>query len=253
MSLLFTDVTGCLGKLPPKHDARTLSLLNYLRPGKLPPVPESVDFWSAVTDWPMLANDQLGDCTVAAAGHMIEQWTRYAGTEFTPSDGDVVAAYSAVSGYDPATGENDNGAAMLDVLNYWRKQGLAQHRILGYTALTRTNATSVREAIYLFGSLYAGFNLPLSAQKQTVWDVSEGPDAEPGSWGGHAVPLVGYDADGLVTVTWGSLKRLTWAFLETYCDEAYAVLSTDFINQTTHLNPDNFNLSALQRDLRMLR
>lgn len=247
--MLFTDVAGCLGKHPPKHDARTLSLLNYLRPGKLPPAPPSVDFWSKVSGWPMLGNDQLGDCTVAAAAHMIEQWTSYAGTAFTPSDADVVQAYSAVSGYDPATGENDNGAAMLDVLNYWRKQGVGQHRILAYTAAGRP---FVREAIYLFGSLYTGFNLPVSAQRQQVWDVGGEGNTEPGSWGGHAVPLVGYDADGLVAVTWGGLKRLTWAFLDAYCDEAYAVLSNDFINQTTHLNPDHFNLPALQRDLRIL-
>jgi hypothetical protein len=251
--MLFTDVAGCLGKHPPKHDARTLSLTNYLRPGKLPPAPATVDFWSKVSDWPMLGNDQLGDCTVAAAGHMIEQWTSYAGTAFTPSDAEVVEAYSAVSGYDAATGENDHGAAMLDVLNYWRKQGVARHRILGYTALGSTAGASVREAIYLFGSLYTGFNLPRSAQQQTVWDVISVGDTEPGSWGGHAVPLVGYDADGLVAVTWGGLKRLTWAFLDTYCDEAFAVLSNDFINQTTRVNPDNFNLLALQRDLRILR
>ncbi|HEY8666322.1 MAG TPA: hypothetical protein VIL86_06640, partial [Tepidisphaeraceae bacterium] len=123
----------------------------------------------------------------------------------------------------------------------------------GYTALGSTAGASVREAIYLFGSLYTGFNLPRSAQQQTVWDVISAGDTEPGSWGGHAVPLVGYDADGLVAVTWGGLKRLTWAFLDTYCDEAFAVLSNDFINQTTRVNPDNFNLLALQRDLRILR
>lgn len=244
---------GCLGKHPPKHDTRTLPLWNYLRPSQLPVAPSSVDFWSKVSNWPMLGNDHLGDCTVAAAAHMVQQWTSYAGASITPSDAEVVAAYSAVSGYDPATGENDNGAAMLDVLNYWRKQGVGQHRILGYTALTSARPASVREAIYLFGSLYAGFNLPASARTQPVWDVGGSGDTEAGSWGGHAVPLVGYDPQGLVAVTWGGLKRLTWAFLGAYCDEAFAVLSTEFINQATHLNPDNFDLISLQRDLRILR
>jgi hypothetical protein len=250
-SFLFTDVAGCLGKHRPKHDARTLSLMNYLRPGKLPAAPTSMDFWSRVSGWPMMENDKLGDCTVAAAGHMIQQWTRYSDAPCTPTDADVVAAYSAVSGYDPATGENDHGAAMLDVLNYWHKQGIGQHRILGYTGLS-TNADAVREAIYLFGNVYAGFDLPRSAQQQLVWDVVAA-DGEAGSWGGHSVLIVGYDADGLVAVTWGGLKRLTWNFLDAYCDEAFAVLSNDFINQSTHVNPDNFDLISLQRDLRMLR
>ena len=54
----------------------------------------------------------------------------------------------------------------------------------------------VATAIWLFGGAYIGVELPISAQTQDVWDVPANltPDDEPGSWGGHAVYLVGYEA-----------------------------------------------------------
>ena len=66
----------------------------------------SADWYSRVASWPMLANDRAGDCTCAGVGHVIQQWTAY--TDATPvvtNDAEVLAAYSAVSGYvagDPA-------------------------------------------------------------------------------------------------------------------------------------------------------
>src|SRR6185295_7357061 len=107
-----------LGKLAPKHDSRTLQLANYLNTGKLPKIPTQKDWSGKISSWGMLANDRLGDCTCAAAGHFIEEWTANASTEIVPSDTDIITAYSAVSGYDPQTGANDNGAVELDVLNY---------------------------------------------------------------------------------------------------------------------------------------
>jgi hypothetical protein len=44
---------------------------------------------------------------------------------------------------------------------------------------------------------------------------------------------------------------MTWGFLDTYCDEAYAVLSQDWIDKT-NLAPNNFDLTALQADLQQI-
>ena len=99
-----------LGKLSPRHDPRTLHLANYLHPDVLPKIPVQKDWSGKVPSWPMMANNAIGDCTTAAAGHMIMEWTANAGTEIVPSDTDIIAAYSAISGYDPQTGANDNGA-----------------------------------------------------------------------------------------------------------------------------------------------
>jgi len=63
------------------------------------------------------------------------------------------------------------------------------------------------------------------------------------------VPVVAYDERGLTCVTWGTLKRMTWTFWDAYCDEAYAVLSKDWINQSSGQAPNRFDLAALQEDL----
>ena len=64
-----------LGKLPARVDPRTLSLARYVDRELLPAPPPALDLSARVGEWPMYANDRLGDCTTAAAGHMIEAWT----------------------------------------------------------------------------------------------------------------------------------------------------------------------------------
>jgi hypothetical protein len=64
--------------------------------------------------------------------------------------------------------------------------------------------------------------------------------------------VVAYDQRGLTVVTWGALQRMTWGFLYAYCDEAYAVLSQDWISQTTKLVASGFDLVALDKDLQLI-
>ena len=71
------------------------------------------------------------------------------------------------------------------------------------------------------------------------------------SWGGHAVPVVASDPRRLAVVTWGQLLRMTWAFWEAYCDEAYAILSHDFLEKNK--TPDGFDLATLRADLKAVQ
>ena len=66
------ETQGKLGKLPVRTDVRTLSLARYIERAKLPPPPPDLDLAEAVPEWPMYGNDRIGDCTTAAAAHMIE-------------------------------------------------------------------------------------------------------------------------------------------------------------------------------------
>lgn len=239
-----------LGKAPAVHDPRTLELANYLRPALLPPPPAQVDWGQQVRSWPMMGNDRIGDCTTAAAGHCIEEWTTDAGFPVVLPDATIIAAYAAVSGYNPVTGQHDVGASEIKVLNYWRTTGIGGHTLRAYVALEPGNLDHVRDAVSLFGNAYIGLALPITAQTQPVWSVPPGgptgPGA-PGSWGGHAVPVVAYDPQGLTVVTWGALKRMTWGFWAAYCDEAYALLSDDFL--TADKTPAGVDLVTLQQDL----
>ena len=241
-----------LGKLLPVHDPRTLLLANYLTPA-LPPAPAQHYYATNIgaTAWGMMANDKIGDCTCAAAGHLIMEWTDDNNALFTPPDQDIINAYAAITGYNPVTGANDNGANETDVLNYWRKTGIASHQIMAYAALEPQNHNHIMQSVFLFGGCYIGLSLPVTAQTQTVWSVPPGGakgKGAAGSWGGHAVPVIGYDSHGLTVITWGATKKMTWSFWNAYCDESYAIISPDFVGKQTA--PSGFDLAALQADLK---
>jgi len=108
-------------------------LANYLKPDALPTVPAQYFYAKNIgaTAWGMMDNDKIGDCTCAAAGHLIMEWTDDNGALYTPADQDIVNAYAAITGYNPATGQNDNGASETSVLNYWRSTGISSHKNYG--------------------------------------------------------------------------------------------------------------------------
>ncbi len=252
-----------LGKQPPRHDPRTLLFASYTTPA-LPAPPASLDLTTSVkAPWGMMDNAQVGDCTCAAAGHLLMEWTANAQSKmFTPSDAQIIAAYSAITGYNPKTGANDNGANEIDVLNYWRQQGIAGHKIQAFMALEPANHTHIMDGVWMFGGCYIGLALPKAAEAQTqnhqpwsVTSIGTTGDGAPGSWGGHAVPVVAYDSRSLTVVTWGALQTMTWGFWAAYCDEAYAILSPDYLAQKggQTVAPNGFNLQQLQEDLADLK
>src|SRR5690348_14729711 len=193
----------------PFHDASEPGQLRF-RGGRLPndpakprlklalstaavAAPAKADWLSRVPSWPMYGNDRIGDCTCAAAGHMEQAWTAYASTEVTVPDSAVLKLYEAASGYDPATGANDNGAVMQDVCGLWRKQGLGGRKILAFAQVDHTDHAQVQAAIATFGALYVGIEFPASAMGQfnarKPWDVVRGSQIE----GGHAIHVGAYD------------------------------------------------------------
>ena len=235
-----------LGKLAPRDDPRTLRLSTYLP--IVPVTPDSVNLASRVHQpWGMLANDTVGDCTIAAAAHWIHCATSVAWRETVLTTEQALTAYGKVSPY-PA---RDTGAVELDVLKLWRTGGIGGHYIQAFADTALENEGHVRAALWLFEGLYIGLSLPITADGQDIWDTVEtsSHDADPGSWGGHAVSVVGYDADGLTVVTWGALKRMTWEFWRAYCDESHVVLSADMLDENGLAVSCGFDAGQLQVDL----
>jgi hypothetical protein len=253
-----------LGKKPHREDPRTLQLASYLGAAgsPLPVPPAAIDWGAAVPTWPMFLNDQIGDCTCAAAGHQIESWTADHHAEAVVTDAQVLAAYEAITGYNPNDPSTDQGAVELDVLKYWRQTGIAGHKIGAFVQVARRHGSAndaawireIKVAIALFGGVYIGLALPESAQTQTVWSVPiSGPTGRgaPGSWGGHAVNVPAYDPQNFTCITWGERKKMTPNFMLTYCDEVWAILSPDWVTGAVPA-PSGFNLAALQADLAKL-
>ncbi len=241
-----------LGKKPPVVDKRTLCFAKYLTLAAPPP---SVAYYNKVPTWPIYYNDQYGDCTCAAAAHMVQNWTANAGTEFSPPDPSVLAFYEHFVGTPPPP---DEGCDMLSVLKYWRKAGLDKQKVTAFASLDLQNHSQAQSATYLLGSVYIGVALPnfaVQGDMLTVpWVVPPGGpvgDAAPNPNNGHCIPAVGYDADQLWIVTWGELKSMSWDFYDAYADEAFAVLSQDFI-EASGVSPGGLNIKALKADLAQL-
>jgi len=241
-----------LGRKAIKTDSRTLRMVRYLT-AALPAPPLACDWTKGIKNFGMMLNDKLGDCTIAGCGHAIQVWSANTGSEITLFDSTVESYYEQWDGYNPNDPETDQGGIELDVLNNWRKLGLAGHALLAYAdPSSPSNLEEVRQAINLFGGVYIGLSLPLTAQHQDVWDVKGGSNARAGSWGGHCVYVPQYDAKSFTCITWGGLKTMTVAFWNKYCDEAHALLGQDWIN-SMGVDPQGFNLAQLQADLAAIK
>lgn len=223
----------CLGKKPVRHDVRTL-WLRALMP-TMPDPPPARDWSSKLpADVGMYLNDQLGDCTCASMAHLIQTWTSQIGLLVNPSDKDVIAAYER-QGYDPSDPATDGGAVMLDVLNDCRKNGLGGHKIGAYIKIDHHDIEHVKAAIDYFGGAYLGVQLPTSAQNLDAdWvgpESTTGSQADrPGGWGGHCMAAVAYDRLGVTFLTWGKRQRADWTWWRDYVDEAYAIVSADWLD-----------------------
>jgi hypothetical protein len=247
-------------------DSRTLKLAKYLTTA-LPSAPSEINWHGTQTAWGMMLNgpdannpssapDGLGDCTIAGAAHAIQVWSKATGKEITVTDAQVLAKYELWDGYvlnDPNT---DQGGILLNVLTDWKKSAFYGNKLDAFASVSVSNTAEIKQGVYLFGGLYIGVNLPISAQNQKIWDVVDPSlqgDSAPGSWGGHCIYITGYDQDYLSCITWGSVQLMTWAFWKAYVDEAYCLLGADFINSKTFVNPDGFNLTALKADLALIK
>ncbi len=241
-----------LGKQRPKIDRRTLKFGVYLTKA-LPAAPLAADYAEPVAKWPMMGNDHYGDCTCAAAGHMIEEWTANTSKEKILTDHAILKAYKHFAGDDP-----DAGANMLDVLNYWRQTGIGGDKITAFAGLEPQNHVQLRDSVWLFGTCYIGvalpdFAVPADTDFLTIpWEVPAGGavgEAAPNPNNGHCIPAVGYDQRFIYVVTWGALKTMTWQFYDAYADEAFAVLSQDWIDEKHGAAPNGFDMMALRQDL----
>jgi hypothetical protein len=52
-------------------------------------------------------------------------------------------------------------------------------------------------------------------------------------------------------VTWGALQQLSWAWFAAYCDEAYAIITQDWLEANGQA-PSGFDTAQLQADLAQL-
>lgn len=250
-----------LGKLPATRDERDLVFARYVDTTRLPTPPARFGHEDVFPPkgWGMLGNDEWGDCAWAGPAHETMLLVAAGGGSVSFTTDGVLSDYAAGTGFDPSQGPpgrnpTDRGSNVRDVLGYRRSTGIVdahgtRHTIRAYVRLDQTNLQEIYQALYLFEVVGIGIEFPASAMQQfdagEVWDVVPGSSIE----GGHYVCCVGR-TDTIQVVTWGALQGMTERFLERYCDEAWAYVSTEELHKGKTL--EGFDMEQLDRDLAAL-
>lgn len=257
-----------LGKRAASYDKRDIRFADVRPSGlALPKIPKpgggyGMDF--GATGWLMLGNGPddsvfpgyrgCGDCAWAGPAHEEMEVAKNAGRPVPKFSGKtIVQQYSEYSGYDPQSGNNDDGSDVREVLNWRQSKGLLDdsgnaYKIGTYVALEPGNVTQLWEALWLFENVGIGVHFPGSAMDQTnsnqMWSVVPGAQIE----GGHYVPLVGHPSDQVWTcVTWGMRQTMTQQWLTTYCEEAWAYIDPERYNQVTGETPQRWKDADLEK------
>lgn len=207
-----------LGKLDPLP-ARTATIDRYQNRRSF--VPASCVYASSVA-WGMDNNDRIGDCTIAGVDHLLKAWDAEVGLSDALSDVNIEQTYFQL------TGGPDSGLVERDVLDHWQNEGLFSHQIKAY-APVQLDASFLREALYLYGGVYLGVQLPETAEEQFAagepWGVVPGAQIV----GGHCIVMVGYNSNGASIVTWGQRTWATWDWMKQYLDEAWVAIGPEFV------------------------
>ena len=232
----FDPATHKLGKLAPKFVPgipRLTSILTDVAPA----TPSAIDWTAGKKSFGVMGNDTLGDCTAAAVGHLYQIWTMNAYMdEWSPTAAQVIEFYSASTGYDPKDQSTDRGGVETDVLDCLQKNGFCDRHIVGHASVDMHSLGAVKQAIFMAGGAYIGAELPKRIQSQgNVWRVPAlswlDPQSKPGSLGGHAIAVVGFDdADGLFKmISWGEIYYMSYEWFLKYVDECWVIVAGAWI------------------------
>lgn len=251
-----------LGKEPHKPNKKTIKLGPLL---DVPTYPTRFNFDTGRVPFPLepWGNNAWGNCVSVDAYNQLVRLERIEkrGT-IKIDENDVVDFYQDESerqfGNRPqsAGDQYDQGLVMQYMFRDWRKFGLTTKlqknpwKIAAFGELETNNPSELRAAIFALHGVSFGISLPLSAYDQMrqgqPWDVSTGPRAQPGSWGGHAIYCPQYDEYGYTPLTWGRRQKMTNAFVQTYADEAWGVVDSVDVGGTGKW----LNVDAMMQKLR---
>lgn len=229
------------GKKPPKryYGDVAVKVKDFIDGPKLwPNVPRSVQ-WGKDIEFGMFVNDRKPDCSIASLGHAEQVHSTRAGKPEKPTDAEIMKFFHE-TGVDQGLSDDD-GRYMEAVLKYYAKVGFPEHdggreKILGYAAVNFHDLAEVHVACDLFGGVYFGAALPLTASDQLNagkgWTCQMGVNDTPGSWGGHAMYMTASLAHDYRAITWAKRQPISFCWWTKYVDEAYAIVSEDWVQNT---------------------
>lgn len=210
----------------------------------LPAAPATVD-WSKhnTLQFPILGNDQAGDCFYAAMCHASQTWTGNVGQQAQFDTRQVLNRYYQLSG-------GDNGLDDATVFPEWRRGIVGPngpHTIEDEMTVDVRDPANVRLAMYLFGGLIYTASLPnawLNTGPGSTWDASY-----PNPQNGHAMWLTGDDGKTYKVQTWGFNPpvNLTYAGLQNSDPELVVCFSREWFDPATGKAPNGYSWEELRQ------
>lgn len=183
-----------------------------------------------------MLNDSLGDCAEAGYGHALQVWSDASGKhELTEPDSAIEALYET-QGYVPGNESTDTGTILQVLLSLLVKGPVPDGipKLLAFIELDPTIPADISRATYECGLVYIGFNVPAFLQSLespgSTWNTE--PWSNSNIVGSHCVISAGYRPGFRDIISWGSRYAMTDAFWAKYVDEAYALVSPEWIEAT---------------------
>lgn len=203
-----------------------------------------------------LGNIDYGDCVYAgmATGAMLV--SQMVGQPRIITTREVLAAYGEGTGFDPATGEGDNGAYPIKALTDWTKKDIFGTRCQAHCLVDAQNPEEVLMALFLGGWLLGAYDMPISAQDQV--DAAGNPDwrVDPRrteaenkrrGWGGHA--FCEHAAKMPQNTTWGMGGHFTDHWRQAYVSSLHLAILRDW-RLPSGRAPNGFAFEQLLSDAR---
>lgn len=198
--------------------------------GGLPSAPAECDWSKGQTiSFPILGNDEYGDCYYTACCHAVENWCAIHNRPLDYAPKDVVARYLVISG-------GDNGLNDATMMGEWLSGIIGPHgphAILAEMSIPSRDAQARALSLYLFGGLiYTASLLDTwirDPQPGQTW--TDDGRSDPNN--GHAMWQTGYRSGGIWdTQTWGFNPpiRLTETGYQASDPTAIAAFSLDWFD-----------------------
>jgi len=183
--------------------------------------------WAKSFVFPMLLNDQYGDCYYAAACHADQTWQANSSTISVFSLSAVRTRYLALS-------HGDNGLSDNDIIGEWKGRGLADvpsAKIVDALLVDYKDANAVQTAMDNFGAVMFTLAIPDSWLQQTATGSVWNAPATPNQNNGHAVIFNGVDTAGKYKIqTWGTNLWITHAGVQVCNPETWVAFTTRWFN-----------------------
>lgn len=220
--------------------------------------PAACDWHAAApADGDDLGNKTYGCCVEAADFQLIRLRRANAWNDtWKPTEGDVLDRYTALTGFNPLTGQPDDGTLTDEDMKAWCSQGIRLDSqnldVPKWCTIEPHEIEHVNLGIAHMGAVLITLDLPMGAQS-LAWDKAPGQGADwvAGSWGQHRVISGKYDGASRTVRTWGQDLLMHPDFWQAYVLAVDVVLSRDWL-RASGLAPAQLDYAQLDWDMAKL-